>query len=77
MLNNIKDKLIRLRVKGKRTDPPATLIKKEPIKDIKDATIGFFQDAIDNVGQIKKQIKRGYRSLRKPEPKPDNKPNSD
>ena len=77
MLNNIKDKFIRLRVKGKRTDPPVKLIKKEPIKDIKDATIGFFQDAIDNVGQIKKQIKRGYRSLRKPEPKPDNKPNSD
>jgi hypothetical protein len=71
MLSNIKDKFIRLRVKGKRTDPPIKLIKKEPIKDIKDATIGFFQDAIDNVGQIKKQVKKSYRSLRKSENKQD------
>jgi hypothetical protein len=72
IFNNIKNKLIRLRVKGKRTDPPAKLIKKEPIKDIKDATIGFFQDAINNVGQINRQMKKRFRSLKKSE----NEPNS-
>lgn len=51
---NLKDKLIRLRVKGNWSDPPAKLISKTPIKDIKDSTIGFIQDTAKTGGQFGK-----------------------
>ena len=51
---NLKDKLIRLRVKGNWYDPPAKLISKTPIKDIKDSTIGFIQDTAKTGGQFGK-----------------------
>jgi len=51
---NLKDKLIRLQVKGNWSDPPARLISKTPIKDIKDSTIGFIQDTARTGGQFGK-----------------------
>jgi hypothetical protein len=51
---NLKDKLIRLRVKGNWSEPPSKLISKTPIKDIKDSTIGFIQDTVKTGGQFGK-----------------------
>jgi hypothetical protein len=51
---NLKDKLIRLRVKGNWSEPPSKLISKTPIKDIRDSTIGFIQDTARTGGQFGK-----------------------
>jgi hypothetical protein len=51
---NLKDKLIRLQVKGNWSDPPNKLISKTPLKDIKDSTIGFIQDTARTGGQFGK-----------------------
>jgi len=48
----VKDKLIRLRVKGDWADPPGKLVKKEPIKDLKESTVGFIQDVVKGSGQF-------------------------
>jgi len=49
---NLKDKLTRLHIKGQWSDPPNKLITKEPIKDIKDGTVGFLQDVVKNGGHF-------------------------
>jgi len=49
---NLKDKLMRLHVKGHWSAPPPELIKKEPIEDIRDATVGFIQDVVKTGGQF-------------------------
>lgn len=46
----LKDKLIRLHVKGKWDQAP--IITKEPLEDIKEATIEFFSGAVKSSGQI-------------------------
>jgi hypothetical protein len=51
---NLKDKLIRLRVKGNWSEPPTKLISKTPIKDIKDSTVGFIEDTAKTGGQFGK-----------------------
>lgn len=51
---NLKDKLIRLQVKGNWSDPPSKLISKTPIKDIRDSTLGFIQDVTRTGGQFGK-----------------------
>jgi hypothetical protein len=51
---NLKDKLIRLQVKGNWSDPPSRLISKTPIKDIKDSTVGFIQDTVKTGGKFGK-----------------------
>jgi hypothetical protein len=51
---NLKDKLIRLRVKGNWSEPPSKLISKTPIKDIRDSTLGFIQDTAKTGGQFGK-----------------------
>lgn len=48
----LKDKLMRLHVKGDWSDTPSKLIKKEPIKDLKDSTTGFIQDVVKSGGQF-------------------------
>ncbi len=63
ILANVKDKLTRLRVKGKWSDPPASLIKKEPIKDIKDSTVGFVQDVVKSGGQFGQGMVDGFKGL--------------
>lgn len=60
---NVKDKLTRLRVKGQWSDPPASLIKKEPIKDIKDSTVGFVQDVVKSGGQFGQGMIDGFKGL--------------
>jgi hypothetical protein len=51
---NLKDKLIRLQVKGNWSDPPSKLISKTPIEDIRDSTIGFIKDVTKTGGQFGK-----------------------
>jgi hypothetical protein len=53
---DLKDKLIRLRVKGNWSDPPNKLISKTPIKDIKDSTVGFIRDTVKTGGQFDKEM---------------------
>lgn len=52
----VKDKLMRLHVKGDWSDPPGKLVTKEPVKDLKESTIGFFQDVIKGGGQFGRGI---------------------
>jgi len=49
---HVKDKLMRLHVNGNWSDPPGKLITKEPVKDLKESTIGFFQDVVKGGGQF-------------------------
>ena len=57
---NLKDKLTRLYIRGNWSDPPAKLITKRPIEDIKDGTVGFLQDVIRNGGQISQAMLKGF-----------------
>ncbi|MCJ7617753.1 MAG: hypothetical protein MUO43_14575 [Desulfobacterales bacterium] len=49
---NLKDKLARLHVEGHWSEPSEKLISKQPLTDIKDATVGFLQNVTANQGQI-------------------------
>ncbi len=57
---NLKDKLTRLYIKGKWSDPPTKLITKRPIEDIKEGTVGFLQDVVKNGGQISQAMLEGF-----------------
>jgi hypothetical protein len=59
----VKDKLMRLHVKGDWSDPPGKLITKEPIKDLQDSTVGFFQDVVKGGGQFGRGIVDGLGTL--------------
>ena len=48
----LRDKLLRLRIEGQWSDPAAKLIKKEPVKDVKDGVVGFFIDVANAGGQL-------------------------
>jgi len=50
---NLKDKLTRLHVKGHWSQPPAKLITKEPLKDIKQGTVDFLTGAVKTEGQLR------------------------
>jgi hypothetical protein len=60
---NLKDKLTRFYVRGHWSSPPAKLITKTPIKDIKEGTIGFFRDVAKNGGQIGQEMLKGLKFL--------------
>ncbi|MFZ2149031.1 MAG: AsmA-like C-terminal region-containing protein [Sedimentisphaerales bacterium] len=57
---NLKDKLTRLYIRGNWSDPPAKLITKRPIEDIKEGTVGFLQDVLKNGGQISQAMLKGF-----------------
>ncbi|OHB76816.1 MAG: hypothetical protein A2Z25_04030 [Planctomycetes bacterium RBG_16_55_9] len=56
IFSNLKDKLMRLHVKGHWSDPPSKLIRKEPIQDIKESTLGFIRDAAKTGGQFGQEM---------------------
>jgi len=60
IVDNIKDKLTRLNIRGNWSDPPSKLIKKEPIKDIKEATVGFLRDVVNSGGQITQEMRKRF-----------------
>ena len=57
----LKDKLTRLRVRGHWSEPPARLITKEPIKDIKEGTVNFIKDVVSTGGQITEKTYDAFR----------------
>lgn len=52
LFTQLKDTLTRLRIVGHYQDPPATLVKKEPVKDVAKGTLEFFQGAIKTGGEL-------------------------
>ena len=60
---NLKDKLTRLSVKGHWSDPPGKLIKKEPVKDIREGTVGFLKDVAATGGQFGKKVLARFETL--------------
>ena len=52
----LSDKLTRLHVKGQWSDPASELIRKEPVKDVKDGVVDFFLDAARSGGQLTDSI---------------------
>jgi len=57
---NLKDKFTRLYIRGNWSDPPAKLITKRPIEDIREGTVGFLQDVVKNGGQISQAMLKGF-----------------
>jgi hypothetical protein len=60
---NLKNKLTRFYIRGHWSSPPAKLITKTPIKDIKDGTIGFIRDVVRSGGQFGQEMLKGFGSL--------------
>jgi hypothetical protein len=60
---NLKNKLTRFYIRGHWSSPPAKLITKTPIKDIKEGTIGFVEDVVRNGGQLGSGLLKGFGSL--------------
>jgi hypothetical protein len=52
----LKDKLTRLHIKGAWDEPPAKLVRKEPLKDLGAGTMGFMRQAARDGGQFGKSI---------------------
>jgi hypothetical protein len=49
---NLRDKLVRLHVQGDWSAPPSTIIKKEPVTDVFEGTVGFFKDVAKSGGKL-------------------------
>ena len=60
---NLRDKLSRFYLRGHWSSPPAKLITKTPIKDIKEGTVGFFQDVARNGGNFGQEMIKGFKTL--------------
>ena len=60
---NLQDKLTRLRIRGHWSDPAGKLIKKEPVKDVKEGTVGFLRDVIKSGGELSQQAGNTLRAL--------------
>jgi hypothetical protein len=57
---SFKNKLIRLRLKGQWSEPATRLIKKQPLKDIKEGTIDFIASVVDGGGQFTEKLLSGF-----------------
>ena len=55
---HLKDKLVRLQIKGNWSEPASKLIHKRPIKDVKEATLGFLGDMAKSGGGITDELKK-------------------
>ena len=64
LFGKLKDNLTRLKVKGKWSDPASTLVTKEPLTDIKEATVGFIRDVVDSGGQITEKMRKPFKEMR-------------
>jgi hypothetical protein len=49
---NLRDKLIRLHIQGDWSAPPGTIVKKEPVADVSEGTVEFFQDVGKSGGKL-------------------------
>lgn len=59
----LKDKLTRLRIQGKWSDPLSKLIKKEPVKDVKEGVVDFFMQIAQTSGELSGPIRKGTKDL--------------
>ncbi len=57
---SFKDKLIRLRLKGNWSQPAGKLIRKQPIKDIKEGTMDFMTSAVNGGGKFTEKLIKGF-----------------
>ncbi len=55
---HIKNKFVRLRLEGNWSEPASKLITKQPITDIKEASIGFYADVVKSGGDISDEFKK-------------------
>jgi len=60
---HLRDRLTRVHVEGRWSDPPATLIRVEPVKDVRDATLGFLRDMVHTGGEFSRQANQDLRNL--------------
>ena len=63
LFGKVKDKLTRLKVKGKWSDPAGKLIIKEPLTDVKEATVSFIRDVVDTSGQITEKMRKPFKEM--------------
>ena len=63
LFGKLKDKLTRLKVKGKWSDPASKLVTKEPLTDVKEATVGFIRDVVDSGGQITEKMRKPFKEM--------------
>jgi len=63
LFGKLKDKLTRLKVKGKWSDPASKLVTKEPLTDVKEATVGFIRDVVDTGGQITEKMRKPFKEM--------------
>ncbi len=56
LFTQLKDTLVRLKVKGHYQDPPTKLVRKEPITDLGKGTLEFFQGVAKTGGDLPGQI---------------------
>ncbi|MBN1361650.1 MAG: hypothetical protein JW993_13720 [Sedimentisphaerales bacterium] len=56
LLNNLKDKLIRVHVEGTWDQPPSQLVSKEPALDVSEGVIDFFEGVAKAGGKIPKAM---------------------
>jgi len=63
LFGELKDKLTRLKVKGKWSDPASKLVTKKPLTDVKEATVSFISDVIDTGGQIIEKMRNLFKEM--------------
>ncbi len=55
----MKDKLVRLRVKGEWSEPASKLVRKEPFVDVKEGTMVFIRGVVDGGGHFTEEVRKG------------------
>ena len=63
LFGKVKDKLTRLKVKGKWFAPAGKLVAKEPLTDVKEATVSFILDIVDTGGQITDKMRKPFKEM--------------
>lgn len=60
---HFSDKLMRLHIMGDWSASPNTIVKKEPMTDISEGTVGFFQDVAKSGGKLGEGTLKGFNDL--------------
>ncbi len=82
LLVRLRENLTRVRIQGKWSDPPAELIHKEPLTDLKEGTVAFVKGITQTGGQLGQGVlsifeENGGPGVSPPPPRPeDDKPTS-
>ena len=60
---NLKNKLERLRIEGQWSDPLSKMIKKEPVNDVKEGVVEFFEQIAKTSGELTHQTTKGIKTF--------------